>query len=233
MTDRPPWYCEERQPVDRFFDAGPTVAAEQVHRSPSGRYRLTVDEYADVDYTRGRVFAGDRVLADVRRDDGLFDFAWAEAHPNGHDYLLCGEAYEVQTVIELDAARRTDFVPDDARQGNAFHAVAWHPSPDGRFVVVHGCYWACPYEVVMCRFDEPTALPWPELGRAGDVDQVEGWTADGRFAYTTTTGVLRDPAATGPMNHAERFAGVRHRRWGWHPDSAPVVTDEWFVPTDR
>ena len=86
------------------------------HKSPSGRYQLDVTRFSTGPntwaYSRGRVFGSDQEppLAVVDRNFGSFPFSWSEGHPSGHDYLVCGEDYQGQTVIELDTGRRVDHV---------------------------------------------------------------------------------------------------------------------------
>src|SRR5688572_16241586 len=87
------WYREHRREVDAFFADDHLVGEpDAVHLSPSGRYRLVVRRYCTRDgcwnYSRGLAYAGERLVADVRRNLDGFHFGWAEGHPNGHDYLL-------------------------------------------------------------------------------------------------------------------------------------------------
>lgn len=192
------WYREQRRAVEAFFaQPNQTASDESEHRSPSGRYRLIVREYAPTPgYTRGLVYAGDRLIGDVKRNYGIFHHGWAEAHANGHDYLLCGEDYQGQTVIELDTSRRADYIPENAKNGSGFCCAAYYPSPDGRLIVVDGCYWGCPYELVVCRFDDPLALSWPEIERIGLSLEPLGWTDEG-FIYEESDAIRISNGTTG------------------------------------
>jgi hypothetical protein len=76
--------------------------------SPSGKYRLVVTSYTTG--TLGvitRVADGEEI-ARVDRNYHSFEHTWIEDHPSGHDYLVCGEDYQGQTVIELDTGARGD-----------------------------------------------------------------------------------------------------------------------------
>ena len=119
------WYRQNRAEVERFFvpEHGVT-GSEEAHVSPSGRFRVVVSEYSTQkgawDFSRGIVYDRDRQIADVKRNYGLFPIGWAEDHPNGHHYLLCGEDYQGQAVIELDTGTRIDYVAPSAERGVAF-----------------------------------------------------------------------------------------------------------------
>jgi hypothetical protein len=221
------WHRAHRREVEAFFTADHLVAgSEEVHPSPSGRYRLVVNDYRTKDgcwdYSRGRVYAGDRLVADVRRNYGIFHFGWAEGHPDGHDYLLCGEDYQGQTVVQLDTGRRADHVPEQAKSEHGFCCTAYYPSPDRKLVVIDGCYWACQYELVFCRFDDPMALPWPQIDRVDLSGEPQGWTGDG-FAYESSEDVrVADGKAYDELPEAEQdelmkrwqeAGGRRVRRW--------------------
>lgn len=116
--------------------------------SPSGKYSLTISTIETKpgcwDYTCGVVKAGDREISTVKRNYSSFPFLWIEDHPNGHDYLVCGENYQGQTVIELDTGKRRDFLPEEAKKG---HGFCWGSCTFDRttmMLVVCGCIWACP-----------------------------------------------------------------------------------------
>jgi len=148
--------------------------------SPSGKYKLVIQYFKTGEgtwnYSQGSVFVknSDTPIAVVRRNYSSFPFSWVEGHKNGHDYMLCGEDYQGQTVIELDTGKRASYTPTAANQGVGFCWVVYHPSPDGLTIAVEGCFWACPYETVFYDFSEPLNLPYPELDRT-DYEEFFGW----------------------------------------------------------
>jgi hypothetical protein len=174
-----------------FEPENAVLEARKEHQSPSGKYRLVVTPYKtgpnSWNYTLGQVYEGDRLIAEVQRNYSAFPFAWVENHPNGHPFLVCGEDYQGQTVIELDTGRRVDYLPQGAKRGVGFCWVEIHPSPKGDMLAVEGCYWACPYEVVIHDFSDPLDPPWPELSR-DDCKSFGGWNEDG----TCLVGVRAD-----------------------------------------
>jgi len=77
---------------------------------PASRYRLDVVSWSPTSgwgYAEGIVQAGaaSDPVATVRRNYCAFPFIWCEDHPSGHDYLVCGEDYQGQAIIELDTGR--------------------------------------------------------------------------------------------------------------------------------
>ena len=88
----------------------------------------------------------------------------------------------------MDTGRRADYVPEQAKSGHGFCCAAHYPSPDQRLVVIDGCYWACPYELVFCQFDDPMVLPWPQIDRVDLSGEPQGWTGEG-FVYESSEDV--------------------------------------------
>ena len=159
-----------------------TGEREIEHKSPSGAYRLVVTSHPTGKgtwaYTKGRVYRGDTLLATVCRNYSPFLFAWVEGHENGNDYLVCGENYQGQTLVNLSNGSKTSFLPKAAEQGHGFCWAGVSPSPNGKYLMVDGCYWACPFEVVLYDFSEPEKMPWTEVLRAEG--SFKGWSDDGR-----------------------------------------------------
>ncbi len=195
-------YLENRKAMEPFFvpeskiaDSGKTVI------SPSGRYELEVYRYATGpgtwDYSRGIVkrLSDNKVIADVRRNYGHFWHAWVE-HPNGNEYLLCGEDYQGYSVVNLTEETYNVFFPESGYKGFGFCWVNVYPSPDGLVLAVDGCYWACPYEVVFFDFSNPAVLPLPEIERCNGVtDPVIGWVDNDTFAFSVYYDIRKSDGA--------------------------------------
>lgn len=136
--------------------------------SPSGKYKLVVTPFSTKkgswNYTQGLVFTqgNDAPIAEVRRNYSSFPFLFIEEHPNGHDFLVCGEDYQGQTVIELDTGRRKDYLPEEAKDGVGFCWAAYTFDRDSQILVVDGCFWAGPYQYNFYDFSNPMD-GWPEL----------------------------------------------------------------------
>lgn len=183
-------YLKKRESVEAFFTETALVRDDrQVVVSPFGDYELTIDPYSTGPhtwkYSRGRVRRSKSpdVIADVKRNYGHFWHAWVR-HANGNDYLLCGEDYQGQTVVNLSTGGTVSYFPEEGHDGTGFCWTVAFPSPDTRFLAVEGCVWACPYEVVFFDFSDPDQLPYPELLRVADLYDSLGWQDDGSFRMT-------------------------------------------------
>ena len=139
------------------------------HLSPSGKYKLVVTPFETKpgcwSYSQGLVYAvgSDTPLFEVRRNYHSFPKTWVEDHPNGHAYLICGEDYQGQTVLELDTGNRKDFLPKSAEKGFGFCWVGHTFNAKHQMLVIDGCYWACPYEYKFFDFSDPMGIGWPEI----------------------------------------------------------------------
>lgn len=130
--------------------------------SQSGKYKLSLHAYKTGSgswaYTQGKVYSAssDQPLAIVNRNYSSFPHLFIENHPNGHDYLICGEDYQGQTVIELDTGKRVDYFPEEAFEGFGFCCSSFIEfDRDTQLLLVEGCYWACPYEYRFYDFSDP------------------------------------------------------------------------------
>lgn len=137
--------------------------------SPSGRYWVETSTYATRPgcwgYARAVVYSDKRPepIADIKRNYDSVPICWIEGHPNGHDYLITGEDYQGQTVVELDTGRQRNTYPDGAVEGIGF---CWFGPVgglvNGHTLLVHGCYWACPDQYKFYDFSDPMN-GWREL----------------------------------------------------------------------
>jgi hypothetical protein len=170
-----------REKEDFYKDENEQEKYRRESTSPSGTYKLVIRMYGTREgcwnYTRGTVYKDDQEIADVQRNYSQFPFSWIEGHKNGHDYLVCGEDYQGQTVVELDTGKRVDYLPPEAEKGHGFCWAGHEPSPDGTLLGVAGCYWACPYEARVYDFTDPMSPPYEvlfreDLGEEEDDDDV-------------------------------------------------------------
>jgi hypothetical protein len=174
-------YLQRRAQIETLFaperraaEPGMTVV------SPSGQYRLDVWHYASgrpgvMGCTRGVVtrLADGRVVADVKRNFCSFWHEWVE-HPNGNKYLLCGEDYQGYSVVNLTEGRYHVHFPERGYEGWGWCWASVQPSPDRLLLAVHGCQWACPYDVRILDFRDPDVLPLSEIAVFESVD-ARGW----------------------------------------------------------
>ena len=138
-----------------------------IETSPSGKYTLSISDVATepgyFGHTKGEVkLASGELLATVNRNYCSFPFLWIEDHPNGHDYIIAGEDYQGQTVIELDTGKRVDFLPEDAKEGFGFCMAVPTFNREAQVLVIDGCIWAAPYENRFYDFSDPMN-GWPQI----------------------------------------------------------------------
>ncbi len=158
--------------------------------SPSGLYKLETSLYGKGkeihwQYSRGIVskIPGRKIIADVKRNIDHFWHTWVD-HPNGNEYLLCGEDYQGYSVVNLTQETYQVYFPDEGYKGIGFCWVGAYPSPDKLMLAVYGCFWACPYDIVFYDFRQPDNLPYEELGRISELNTCEGWLDNETFVLT-------------------------------------------------
>ena len=100
---------------------------------------------------------------------------------NNHDYLLCGEDYQGQTIIRLNDGRRKNFLSPGSHKGQGFCWASVIPSPNKTKLAVFGCIWAFPYEILIFNFSEPFKQPeflgWLDEGSLL-IDDLVSWNKD-------------------------------------------------------
>lgn len=160
------------------------VADERrVHSSPSGQFELVIDTYAesgsDWHFTRGviREVVSDQMIADIRRPDPKFPFAWV-VHPHG-EFLVCGEHPEGYNVVDARRSINICTSPD----GSGFNWLTIYPSPDGHVLAVEGCVWGSPHQLALFDFSDPMRSPLPEVARFKMPTDIQGWVSKTTFRF--------------------------------------------------
>jgi hypothetical protein len=173
--------AEKELTKDDFFVPDNHVAeSDEEHLSPSGKYKLTIQTYntskasgeCSWEYTAGVVeeVATGKQIAEVRRNYRSFWHLWLVQAEK--EYLLCGEDYQGYGYVDPQTGKSEFYLPDAADNGNGFCFVKMKQTAPDR-VMVHGCIWACPFEVHTYDVSDPLTLPYPQIERrdcAGDFD---------------------------------------------------------------
>lgn len=150
--------------------------------SPSGKYKLVISQFKTKEgcweVTQGLVFSNNQLISEIQRNYSHFPFAFVEDHPNGNDYLICGEDYQGQTIVELNTGVKKSIIPNSAICGFGFCWSGIVPSPDKTMLAVTGCHWACPYEARIYDFSDPMNMPWLMLYNNSDLDTFIKWNDD-------------------------------------------------------
>lgn len=223
------------------------VGSTQPHKSaqydsPSGKYQLLVELFrtgeGTWEYTRASVSKHGEVIDVIHRNYHGFEFLFVENHPTGHDYLVCGESYTGQTVVELDTGKRTDY----ASEHNSFCWVDYKFHPEMSLIVVDGCYWACPYEYKCYDFSTPLTslkeldLKLPSGEQAEDIDPGYGGVSpailsDGEesiIEFYETGDSYDDP----PCEEDEEGGSIVGRRSFRREGDALIQVGQWIHPQE-
>lgn len=199
--------------------------------SPSGKYKLVTTPFSTKagswNYTQGLVFeiGNDQPIAEVRRNYSSFPFLFIEDHPLGA-FLVCGEDYQGQTVIELDTGKRRDHLSKGTEDGAGFCWSVYEFDRATQMLLVEGCHWACPYEYRFYDFSDPMT-GWPEIeaqvGIFPDMKAPE-FGADGIIkCFTTYSEADEDSDEPTPVEQREVASILTFKREGLKL----VQLDEW------
>jgi cold shock CspA family protein len=140
-------------------------------------------------FTYCNIYKGKKLLQNIRRNSEKFPFKFIENHTDGHDYFICGEDYQGQTIIQLDTNERVDYIGEKGQRGLEFCWQKVFVSPDHKKIAVQGFAKNKPKDYVEYRgirfyeFDEPMNLP---LGETGDrigypFDEAISWEDSEHF----------------------------------------------------
>lgn len=172
--------------IDKYFVPENEPPNSIEYLSVNGEYKLIVSTFVTKpgswNYTQGKVFktGSHNPIAVINRNYHKFLFSWMLEHANGHDYLITGEDYQCQTIIELDTGKRAD------NYNSTFCWTGIHPSIEGKLLAVSGCFWGAPYDIKVFDFSNPLHIPWKEYDLGyGDLKFVE-WFDNNSIKFERT-----------------------------------------------
>ncbi len=215
------WYVKKRRNIQtRWKDSKPLLDLVETHTSPSGKYTLKIipcifDLHRNWAYTVGDVMSkstGKEIqIAQVVRDHHVFPFVWCEDHPDGNDYLLCGEDYQGLTVIRLNTGERIDYIEKEAESNKGFSWTDCKISPDKTRIAMEGGYWTQGFEVHLRDFRNPFNVPYERVGKdfVQYHDRLIGWKGNDTILvereqeYRASDGVLLNS-----LSQEERFKAI-------------------------
>ncbi len=195
------WYRIRRAEISDKIDDGKLLSDKRKeYPSPMERYVLSITPVAFKEdgrywaYTIGKVYkklknkTGEHVCT-IYRNSEKFPFVFFENQEDGHDYLITGEDYQGQTVVQLDTKERYDFIGEKAKRNMEFCWQKFHLSPNGKVLAVEGHARNKPSEMAEYRsvrffvFEDALALPYEETGDriSFHYDEAIGWEDDSHF----------------------------------------------------
>jgi len=211
------------------------------HLSPSGRYKLVTSRFSTGpgtwDYSQGKVFqvGSDEPIAVIQRKYGAFPFLWVENHPKGN-FLIGGEDYQGQTVVELDTGKVVNNLSHGADQGFGFCWADYSFNEVWCVLVVDGCHWACPYEIKLFDFSDPINQGWPEIESEGGVDadaKQPVFNADGTITCFESEYVESDDDDPRSDEEIQREAPVRVRKTFRREGLKLKLVEEWVSEKEQ
>lgn len=182
----PEWYQKKRAMVEDAFKIGkPKRALSKTHISPGKKYVIETTPYeispTGWDYCEARIYMHnvDRMVGTVLRNYGSFPKTWCLDHPDGNDYLFCGEDYQAITVVNLTTGNMSTVVDESVHKGAGFCQTGGIVSESRTKLALTGCEWGGPYGIVFYDISKPMEQPWKELGFFDGFFQY----GDGQYEY--------------------------------------------------
>jgi len=145
---------------DYFKPENKIADSEKEYLSPSGKYKLITTRFntgpKSWNYSQGIVYNinSDNPIAIIQRNYGVFPYLFVENHPQG-DFLICGENYQGQTIVDLKSGQIIGSMSEGASKGHGFCWSEYRYDETSQILIVNGCYWACPYEFKFFDFSNP------------------------------------------------------------------------------
>lgn len=163
--------------LKHFDDKAMLADTEETHFSPDNKYCFTSNYYRQTDGHRNwnvskiQIFQTDtkeKIFEFIRNDDSLFH-GWLTV--DNKCYLLLSEDLEGKSIFDFTNRKFYSYSFEDDK----FIWCEYYPSPDGKRLAIIGCYWACPYEIVVFDTSEPTSYPYKELYRQETFQEKIEW----------------------------------------------------------
>lgn len=123
------------------------------------QYTLHIEEWQH--FSRCQVLNADgEIIANWQSVYNHSDFYTPIAHQNGKHYLLFRQDLYGYSVLDLATGEIFQYFPQTVLDGEEdFIWVAVHYNPHNNLLAVEGCYWACPYDTLLLKWDEPMHTP--------------------------------------------------------------------------
>jgi hypothetical protein len=169
---------EVREEIKKYFSEKNKIAdSERIIHSPKDKYRLLTEEYKqdvlDRNWTviKVKVYEESQKIFEFITSNDIITCRWIVR--DEVDYLIYPEDLEGQSILDLTNKQIYSFTSHE----DPFIWINIIVSPDKKKLAVDGCYWACPYELVIYDITDLTTLPYPEIKRETIYSNKEiiGW----------------------------------------------------------
>lgn len=160
-------YQSYRRELDAEWGTAQLEGEKTIRLSPN--YRLYRKSYAKgnrMQMSENEVLneAGETVYR-YRTADDDGEFAKIIAHRDGEEYLIFRIDLYGYSVLRLSDKKEFHFIPGEAcPQEESFIWTGVHYNPENDMLAVSGCYWACPFGVLLLDFSHPLKqTPWVDV----------------------------------------------------------------------
>ena len=176
-------------------------------------YADTVNQkegYAPVDGELCRLYKNDVCIFEWKNIDGHSRMSKIIKHSNGKSYFLFDEDLYGYSVLEMETGKCIHYFP----QESFFHDmdtfketfIWFEPYYDAQsnLLAVEGCYWACPYSVIVADFTDPMkislATEWYDLlehtADENIIDDIEFKEWDNNFLICSSVSINKKDILT-------------------------------------
>lgn len=167
-----------RADIAKYFDENALLPdSEEVYYSPDRAYFFKSNYFRQSDGNRNWIVSkievfipasNEKIFEFVRNDDSLFH-GWLVN--GGKTYLLLSEDLQGKSIFDLATREFYSYSFEE----DEFIWCSYYPSPDGQYLAVIGCYWACPYEIRIFDTSSPTRYPYKELYKCDTFQEQVEW----------------------------------------------------------
>lgn len=146
-------YLAERKELEAKFLPEYMKQLENVWLSNGYRLERQYYEGTYKDFYEGSLFDKDgQNIFKYRNLDDDCDFASIIHHANGHVYFLFRTELYGYGVFDITARKEFHFIPK-APESFIWTDVTYNPQ--NNILIASGCYWACPWGIVLLDFSNP------------------------------------------------------------------------------
>ncbi|MDR6969573.1 hypothetical protein J2X31_003606 [Flavobacterium arsenatis] len=154
---------KKRTDIRQYFDeTAKIVRKDEFDLSESGLYYFETQQYKQTDINRNWTVTKIQI-GHIEKDGHFFEYLtdyeyncslWI--YKDKKDYLLLPEFQGGQSVFDVEEKKLYSFYSED----DPFIWANIFVSPDNTKLAVTGCYWACPFEIVVYDCSNLTELPY-------------------------------------------------------------------------
>ena len=181
----------KRADIKQYFDeTAKIVGTDEFKLSEFGIYYFETQQYLQTDPNRNwRVTKVQ--IGNIEKDGHFFEYLTDNEYTcslwiymDKKDYLLLPEFQGGQSIFEVEEQKLHSFYSED----DPFIWTSIFLSPDKTKLAVTGCYWACPYEIVVYDCTKLTELPYTCIYRKllDNNFEIKEWEDDETIVLTTT-----------------------------------------------